>query len=206
MKILAFDLSTARGSLAWLGDGEREQHWPNDRKNSGEFFERLQSLVREHGSPERIVVGLGPGSYAGTRIAISSAIGLAASWKAELVGLPSVCALEIGPGDYVAIGDARRQSFSFFRINDRQIADGPHLWDEETLRGKLRELGGQIPVFTSEKLAQFESVELAYPSALVLARLAREDNGNFSRPPLEPMYLREPHITIPKDKAKLAVD
>ncbi len=43
MKILALELSTSRGSLAWL-DGEIEftREWPNDRKNSAAFFENLQ--------------------------------------------------------------------------------------------------------------------------------------------------------------------
>jgi len=39
---------------------------------------------------------------------------------------------------------------------------------------------------------------IRYPSALVLARLARVLHRSFSLPPLEPIYLREPHITIPK--------
>jgi len=72
MKILALELSTSRGSLAWL-DGEIEftREWPNDRKNSAAFFENLQAIRRKFGAPETITVGLGPVSYAGTRIAIS---------------------------------------------------------------------------------------------------------------------------------------
>ncbi len=44
MKTLALELSTSRGGLAWL-DGEIEfaREWPNDRKNSAEFFENLQA-------------------------------------------------------------------------------------------------------------------------------------------------------------------
>jgi hypothetical protein len=37
-----------------------------------------------------------------------------------------------------------------------------------------------------------------YPSAQLLARLAQDPSRNFTFPPLEPMYLREPHITLPK--------
>ena len=77
MKTLALDLSTARGSLAWLdGQIEFEREWPNDRKNSAAFFENLEAIQRKFGAPEIIIVGLGPGSYAGTRIAISAAIGI----------------------------------------------------------------------------------------------------------------------------------
>jgi len=50
MKILALELSTARGSLAWLNTCESAyvsqienidlvvRKWPNDRKNSSAFF------------------------------------------------------------------------------------------------------------------------------------------------------------------------
>src|ERR1700676_1519401 len=74
MKILALELSTARGSLAWNDALVRE--WPNDRKDSGPFFENLADIRKQFGLPEKIIVGLGPGSYAGVRIAISAAIGL----------------------------------------------------------------------------------------------------------------------------------
>jgi tRNA A37 threonylcarbamoyladenosine modification protein TsaB len=75
VKILAFELSSAKGSLAWCdGDLKWKREWPNNRKNSGEFFQNLAQVQEQFGPPDRIVVGLGPGSYAGTRIAISAAI------------------------------------------------------------------------------------------------------------------------------------
>src|ERR687883_655924 len=95
MKILALDLSTARGSLALLGeDAAFTREWPSDRKNSAAFFRNLADTKEQFGLPQKIVVGLGPGSYAGTRIAISAAIGLQLASGAELVGLPSICAME----------------------------------------------------------------------------------------------------------------
>jgi len=53
MKTLALELSTSRGSLAWV-DGEIEftPEWPNDRKNSAAFFENLQAVRRSFGAPE----------------------------------------------------------------------------------------------------------------------------------------------------------
>ena len=90
MKILALELSTARGSLAWLDEDAAgfSRDWPNDRKNSGAFFENLADVTKKFGPPETIIVGLGPGSYAGTRIAISAAIGLQVSSRARLIGFP----------------------------------------------------------------------------------------------------------------------
>src|SRR5207248_3765655 len=95
MKLLAFDLSTRRGTIA-LVNGEgilSAADWPNDRRTSAPFFATLKEIIREHGAPETIVVGLGPGSYTGTRIAISAAIGLQATTGAALAGISSLCAI-----------------------------------------------------------------------------------------------------------------
>src|SRR5881392_1727373 len=128
MKILALELSTARGSLAWLNDNmDFSCDWPNDRKNSAAFFENLDAITRKFGAPDTIMVGLGPGSYAGTRIAISAGIGLHVSSGARLIGFPSICAMEPDAHEYCAIGDARRNSFFFARIRDRKLLEGPVL-------------------------------------------------------------------------------
>ena len=203
MKILALELSTARGSLAWL-DGEIEDghEWPNDRKNSSTFFENLNAITKKFGGSDTIVVGLGPGSYAGTRIAISVAIGLQLSSGARLTGLPSICAIECDAREYCAIGDARRKSFFFACIRGHELVEGPTLFSQSELQAKLESLEPGIPIFSSESLPQFERTMVRYPSALVLARLAREPHRSFSLPPLEPIYLREPHITIPKVKTE----
>jgi tRNA threonylcarbamoyl adenosine modification protein YeaZ len=199
MKILALELSTARGSLAWLdGELERVHEWPNDRKNSAAFFENLEAVTKKFSSPETIIVGLGPGSYAGSRIAISAAIGLQRSRGARLIGFPSICAIECDPGEYCAIGDARRKSFFFARIRGHELIEGPILYSESEMKGKLDKLELTVPIFSSESLQQFERAVLRYPSALVLARVAREPRRSFFFPPLQPIYLREPHITVPK--------
>ena len=199
MKILALELSTARGSLTWL-DGEVEDghEWPNDRKNSAPFFENLNAVTKKFGGPETIIVGLGPGSYAGTRIAISAAIGLQLSSDARLIGFPSICAIQCDARQYCAIGDARRKSFFFACIRGHELVEGPTLFSQSELQAKLESLEPGIPIFSSESLPQFERTMVRYPSALVLARLARVPHGSFSLPPLEPIYLRDPHITIPK--------
>ncbi len=217
MKILAIELATAQGSLAWVDDNEEViRQWPNDRKNSGAFFENLANLHKKHGSPEIIIVGLGPGSYAGTRIAISAAIGLSfggttsvssqdrgprrARPSIQLVGYPSICAMETNEREYFVIGDARRQSFFFANVRDNALVAGPALLSEMELTEKLSLIDPSISIFASEELPQFDRMRRCYPSAKVLARLAAEQNRTFVVPPLEPMYLREPHITIPKSK------
>jgi tRNA threonylcarbamoyladenosine biosynthesis protein TsaB len=217
MKILALELSSPRGGLAWLNSTERparvptparedtrapqnrdadSREWPNDRKHSAAFFENLNVVTKKFGLPDVIVVGLGPGSYAGTRIAISAAIGLQSSSGARLIGFPSICAIESAEADYCVIGDARRKSFFFARISGSELTEGPDLFSEEGLKSKLASIRNDEPVFCSESLSQFSQAMVRYPSAQLLARLAQDPNRNFRLPPLEPMYLREPYVTM----------
>lgn len=202
MKILALELSTARGGLAWLNDSDKAIHlveWPNDRKNSGPFFEQLQTTMQKFGTPDKIVIGLGPGSYAGIRIAISAAIGIGAARDVELIGYPSVCAMKDAGDDFTVIGDARRKSFFLVRVNDGAVMSDYELLNESELKARLEDMRSGVPVFSSDSLPQLQPrVEQRFPSAEVLARLAVDERKEFFRPPLEPIYLREPNITMPK--------
>jgi tRNA A37 threonylcarbamoyladenosine modification protein TsaB len=56
-----------------------------------------------------------------------------------------------------------------------------------------------VPLYASEPLPQFPKATLAYPSARRLAAIARDQLGEIAdTQSLEPIYLREPHITVPK--------
>jgi tRNA threonylcarbamoyladenosine biosynthesis protein TsaB len=200
MKILALELSSARGSIALLDRAKLEfdREWSNDRKNSGPFFEHLAEVQKQFGQPETIAVGVGPGSYAGTRIAISAAIGLKVVSDARLIGYPSICAIQCDAPEYSVVGDARRNSFFFARVYENNLAEGPSLMSEAELREKLAKLDSKMSIFTTEKLAQFERAEVRYPAARVLATLATDSKRSFASPPLEPLYLRGPHITVPR--------
>lgn len=60
---------------------------------------------------ERIVVGTGPGSFAGIRSALAFAQGYALGKPCEVLGLPSACSLAEGVGPLAVVGDARRGKF-----------------------------------------------------------------------------------------------
>jgi tRNA threonylcarbamoyl adenosine modification protein YeaZ len=200
MTILAIDTSTTRGSVAVLRDGEMlfAENFVADRSHSASLFVLLTHAKEAAGAFDRIVVGLGPGSYAGVRIAIAAAIGLQMANDAELLGIPSVAALETSHTHYVAVGDARRQTFYWSEIEDGVCTDGPRLLTEEEFRQKLA--ASTLPAYASEPVPDFPGIELSLPCATKLARLAQAERGVVARGPLEPIYLREPHITQPKER------
>jgi tRNA threonylcarbamoyladenosine biosynthesis protein TsaB len=206
MKILALELSSGQGSVAWL-ENNREPFvriFANDRKHSGLFFENLQLCSRKFGAPDTIVVGLGPGSYAGVRIAIATAVGLRAASATKLTGISSLCGIETVATEYCVIGDARRASFFFGRVGNGRLMEGPSLHSGVELEMKIME--SSVPFYASEPLPQFPKATRAYPSARRLAEIARDQVGEMADTrSLEPIYLREPHITVAKASRASAV-
>ena len=197
MTTLAIDTSTTRGSVALLAAGELrlEENFTADRSHSAALFPILERARALAGHIDQVAVGLGPGSYAGVRIAIAAALGFELGLGARLVGIPSVAALETGTARYLAIGDARRDAYYFTRVEDGVCVDGPRLMTELELRAALAE---DAPVFTAAPLPAFPQARIAWPSAAILARLAAAGRGIVATGDLEPIYLREPHITQPK--------
>src|SRR5437868_14381815 len=173
MRVLAYDLSTTRATIA-LVDSEKilcARDWPSDRRNSAPFFSALRETIINHGAPEMIVIGLGPGSYTGTRIAISAGIGLQATTGATLAGISSLCAVS-DETDFYVVGDAKRASFFLARINHGLLAADPELLSESELNGRIS-FADKIPIYTSDELPQFGRVERRFPSAKLLCLRAR---------------------------------
>jgi len=195
MLTLALETSTPRGGVALFRGRELvfSESFTANRSHSSELFAVIERALASDVRPGQIVVGLGPGSYAGVRIAIAAAIGLSVATGAELIGIPSVAALE--EGEYLALGDARRGAYSFAHVRDGTMVTGPMLLTREELKGRLAE--SRLPIFSSEEL-NLPGVEIKFPLVDRLGRLALEGRSIHARGTLEPIYLREPHITTPK--------
>lgn len=199
MITLAIETSTARGSVAVLENNYAllfNEAFSAERSHSSQLFACLEHALAAAPRFDQIAVGLGPGSYSGVRIAISAAIGLSLGTGAALLGIPSTAAFDAA--EYFAIGDARRGAWYFSHVKDGVALEGPLLLDREALEARLA-ARATLPVFASEPL-DFPGVTLVFPTAENLARLAAEGRGITARGELEPIYLREPHITQPKQK------
>jgi tRNA threonylcarbamoyl adenosine modification protein YeaZ len=105
--ILAFDTSSAACTAA-LFDDSGECVASRDELIGRGHAERLVPMIGElmdGRSAKQILVGVGPGSFTGIRVAIAAAHGLAIGWDAELKGMSSLALLAlsaVGEGEVAA--------------------------------------------------------------------------------------------------------
>ncbi|RED85079.1 MULTISPECIES: tRNA (adenosine(37)-N6)-threonylcarbamoyltransferase complex dimerization subunit type 1 TsaB [Cohnella] len=100
--VLAFDTSTAAFSAAIVRDGSRVDSVASfaERNHSVRILSEIKELLSRNGMTgadiDAIVVGQGPGSYTGVRIAVTAAKTLAWTWRKPLLGVSTLEALALG--------------------------------------------------------------------------------------------------------------
>ena len=98
--LLAFDTSSSACTAA-LFDSAGACVGRRDELIGRGHAERLVPMIAEllgGRSPTNILVGVGPGSFTGIRVAIAAAHGLAIGWDAALSGMSSLALLAAGAG------------------------------------------------------------------------------------------------------------
>lgn len=217
MRVLAIESSTPAGSVAVMeGRAPIGELWfMGARAHSERLLACLDALLKMLKMEPRLVdglaVGLGPGSFTGVRVALSTAKGLALGLDVPLVGISTLEALAAGvpfwPGLICPIVNARagRVYGALFRFIDGRL---------EELEGEgIRELVPWItpvrePVLflgdgavsyreeitvTMGDLAKFAPAEFTHPRASVVGRLGAEllERGQHQDVDLlAPIYVR----------------
>jgi tRNA threonylcarbamoyladenosine biosynthesis protein TsaB len=223
--ILALETATPTCGVALLRDDTAvaEAHLHRPRVHS----ERLTPLVEDvlqhadlaAGAIDAVAVSMGPGSYTGLRIGMSTAKGWAFAVGADLVGVPTLAAYAAqlrpvtAPGDVVgALLDARRDEVyagAFRRTPDRLVEHAPTKalpvdalpeWIG-TIEGRLW-LVGDGAEKSRDALAAASPVVLppdeVTPSAAWVGRRGRtrlDRDGPDDGMTLEPYYVKEVHAT-----------
>ena len=201
---LALDLSTAHGCIAVVrGDAVLFQSsFQSERSHNAQVFAPLRDALTAAGNDlAGIVIGNGPGSYTGVRIAIAAAQGIALSRNVWCAGWSSLTAPDIdAPANYHIIGDARRQSFYLARVENGRLL--PDLEIVSTEAASERTAAGLWLTFDSKPPLNLPNLVLAKPSATRLAQavqsLSPDELAEVIAQPLIPHYLAEAFITMPK--------
>lgn len=198
--ILAVDSSTSVGSAALVDAGRllREEAFAGGRSRGGGVARAIADLILDAGEISAVVVGTGPGSYSGIRSAVAAAWGFAVTRRTPLFGVSSLLAL--APGEYFAVGDARRGQYYFARIRDGEFVESPHLLTPGEILASIARCP-DLPVFVpSDTPRVVPGQRVATPRAALLAGLVPIDPESAPPwPPMPvPMYLKPPSITAPK--------
>jgi tRNA threonylcarbamoyladenosine biosynthesis protein TsaB len=187
MLILAFDTATDVATSALVADGEV---LGKRTSRAVTLLEDVDALLRQAGTHTRdieaLAVGIGPGSFTGVRIGLSTARGLALALGVPVAGVSTLAALAAGaPGGLPVIDARRREVF----VPGRVLAPAELEVDPERLcvgsgavryRDVLEGKGAEIPPDGDERHV---------PRARFHAQLA----GDFGpAEEVEPLYLRLP--------------
>jgi tRNA threonylcarbamoyladenosine biosynthesis protein TsaB len=206
--VLAMDLSSPYGHLA-LCDGISllaEARFSGDRSHHGALFGPLSDLVSRipEGREVQLVVGTGPGSYTGVRIAVAAAQGLSLARGWPVVGLPSIGSAEFPR--YSVIGDARRGQAYLARVVNGRLLGQPRLLAAGEISAELDETEPWVS-FDVQVPFGMPKVELIRPNAhrlaLQVAAMSPSELEALSGDILQPFYLQEAFITQPKGRGKI---
>ncbi len=221
-RLAAIETSTALGSVALFEDGALVAE--DERRVSNAHGESLLPMVNalfervgwRPGDVDRWGVGIGPGSFTGTRIGLSTAKGIVLATGAELVGVTSLDALAEGLLEEVdtavaSLVDAGKgELFLQVRLGEQLLLPPTHALTA-TVAARVAGAAGERRVVVlgdaagqvdwSSSLGPTLRLETAPPhdlpraSAVGRIALARRPDDAHA---LEPFYVRPPEITMPR--------
>jgi tRNA threonylcarbamoyl adenosine modification protein YeaZ len=192
--ILAFDTSSAACTAALFDDAgvclaRRDEII--GRGHSERLVPMLDELL-DGRTPKSILVGVGPGSFTGIRVAIAAAHGLSIGWDAQLSGMSSLALLAAGTpaNDSVAVAVSGGHGELFVQTFDRGEPIGnlanlpPAAAAKVTSANLVIGSGGEALVAARG----WGEAREALPSAANAMKLA----GDQRSLPAKPVYARAP--------------
>lgn len=215
MKLLALDLSSACGSVALLNRDDllAEEPTQGGLASGHQVYSVVGALLSrvgwKPGDLDQIVVGRGPGSYTGLRIAIAYAQGLSAPKRIPIYAVKSSEALAFEfrarARMLAVLGDARRGAVWIHRFDASRFGFADSLVQEDVVPyERAQELLSETP-FVSPEWTRLQKVNNAmqrlvplvpedcYPKASALGRLAlMKMQKGIESEPLLPIYLHPP--------------
>jgi tRNA threonylcarbamoyl adenosine modification protein YeaZ len=159
-------------------------------QGSAELASLADATIKGIDQLDEIVVGIGPGSYTGLRVAVATALGMKLALGCRTFGCPSV--LGYPEQNYLVVGDARRGALFLGEIRAGKLPELPRLVPRAEIAGEIvRAVVKRI--FVTSTIAELPEAEIVLPHARYL--VGRDQSYVDLN---EPIYLKEPHITQPK--------
>lgn len=161
-----------------------------DGRRHGELLAVGMREVLAYGTPDVVVVGVGPGPFTGLRVGIMSAAAFGSARGLPVLG---VCSLDgLASADTLVVTDARRKEVYWAGYGpDGLRVDGPYVTAPSLA---VAAISGRRVVGDGAQLYGFATTaEPRYPSVLALAVAASRQQPL----PLTPLYLRRPDATEP---------
>lgn len=202
MNLLSIECSTAHASLCLAGEASYSCEWVAERNHDAHLFPALRGALAALGAAPlgAILVGSGPGSYGGVRVALAAATGVA---LVRGCGVAPVCSWQaLAEGRASILSDAKRGGWTLRRPDGQlSVLTTPEV--QQALAG------GEI-IWSVEPAATLERAGLSLPrcglvptaAGLVVTwhSLTPKQQQALLSAPAEPIYVRPPHITTPKHK------
>lgn len=196
--ILAFDTSSSACTAALFDRAGTCVRKADELIGRG-HAERLVPMIAElmDGRPaERILVGVGPGSFTGIRVAIAAAHGLAIGWSAELSGVSSLALLAAGHGAVgVAVqgghGELFVQQFDAEAIPRTDLRNAPPAEAARLITSDLVIGSGAAQLIAARGWGEAREAWPSAANALLLPEALR------SLAP-KPIYARAPDARVPE--------
>ena len=219
MLVLSIEMSSVENDVALLRDGAviARRTWHTQTFHHTRLFDLIPELLAETGVKteqiELFAVGRGPGSFSGTRVALTAAQALAMPGGRPVIAVSSGAALArtvaaAGGAEIIAaIGDARRDTIWLGVFDGKTGAPAlPAPW----ITLPLGQLATVLPART--KIVSPDCARLLprwpadlpqpiaqYPTAEAVAALAQAQlDSSTPREPLLPIYLHPAVATPPK--------
>jgi tRNA threonylcarbamoyl adenosine modification protein YeaZ len=197
---LAIETSSSQGSIALGNDKVVVQSidLKPGQRHSVTLFPALTRLGLPRLKLRRLIVGIGPGSFSGIRVGIAAAQGIALVQDIPIFGICSAWSAAVQHPHVTRLGvfaDAkRREAFC------TAFAAGG--FDRATYLLPMAEIEDHASKFTlavsAEPLPGIPT--RVHPRARDLLGFPENFPGWITQQPLEPIYLREPTVALPKTR------
>jgi len=226
---LAIDTSSSITGVAVSNKGEllASLTWRTARNHTMELLPNLVCLLQqvkmELSSVDAIIVARGPGSFNGLRVGISTAKGLASALNIPLLGINTL-EIEAYPFAFTGlplrpIHRAGREEIAtaLYRQKDNkwECLEQANLTIVKTLRRRIKQktlfcgeipqdLVNEIQLNLGKQAIIARGNGLGRVNSLIILGWQKLSRGERDDPvTLQPLYLRPPHITKPRNKTPL---